>query len=285
MNQWNRLALQIAAVILTCVSIVFTVLLWSQLPETLFLKTAAGLAGLALELCKFSLLPLAFFFLTNRETAKGCLLLTIGSALFIVSIGASVTFLETGDQARQQQSVMWQQRQTALRQLEENIRIAQASASRDIAGNYRQRGLETLQQISQWQTERQKIIDTPIETDNHFLITGSEKRFYAWLLLALLIDGCAITAWSLLGSSTLQNEQPVLVDTKQINTDIPKEAEVEAEPEQKEENNETKLLAGKLTIRGIMESENVGYKKAKMIQNSIKEKLNKESRNKELELS
>ena len=206
MNPWNRLSLQAASFILTGVSIVFTVLLWSQLPEESWMKIIAGLAGFALELCKFSLLPLSLLLLKNTKTmSAGALLLLFGGALFVVSIGASVAFLENGEQARQQQGEVWQGRQTTLAQLDERIRIAQSAAEKDIAGGYRQRGLDTLTQVEQWQEQRTALLNEPVIESSGAVGLDESQRVYAWLLLAILIDGCAIAGWVVLSQEEKQD--------------------------------------------------------------------------------
>ena len=208
MNPWNRLSLQAASIILTIVSIVFTVLLWSQLPDEGWMKIISGMAGFALELCKFSLLPLSLLLLKNKKTMNaGVLLLLFGGSLFIVSIGASVAFLENGEQARQQQGTVWQGRQTTLAQLDERIRIAQSAAEKDIAGGYRQRGLDTLEQVEQWQEQRQALLSEPVSESSGAIGLGESQRFYAWLLLAILIDGCAVAGWVVLSQEDQQETE------------------------------------------------------------------------------
>jgi hypothetical protein len=206
MNPLNRLSLQIASCILTGVSVVFTVLLWGQLPAESWMKIVAGLAGFALELCKFSLFPIAFLLLKNKKTlGTGVGLLLIGGLLFVVSIGASVSFLENGEQARQQQSALWQERQTTLTQLDERIRISQLSAAKDIDGGYRQRGLDTLKNVDEWQEKRETLINNPVIETAGVGGMNESQRFYAWLLLAILIDGCAVAGWSILSQE--QNDK------------------------------------------------------------------------------
>lgn len=208
MNPWNRLSLQAASIILTIVSIVFTVLLWSQLSDEGWMKIISGLAGFALELCKFSLLPLSLLLLKSKKTMNaGVLLLLFGGSLFIVSIGASVAFLESGEQVRQQQGAVWQGRQTTLAQLDERIRIAQSAAEKDIAGGYRQRGLDTLEQVEQWQEQRQTLLSEPVSESSGAIGLGESQRFYAWLLLAILIDGCAVAGWVVLSQEEKQEAE------------------------------------------------------------------------------
>ena len=303
MNHWTRYSLQASSIILSLVSVVFTVALWSQLPAETWMKFVSGLAGFALELCKFSLLPLAFLFLKNRQTTAGLVLLVIGGALFVVSIGASVTFLETGEQARQQQSAAWQQRQNTLVQLNERIRIGQESAARDIDGGYRQRGLDTLTQVDSWQKQRETLLETPIEQTTGLAGLNDQQRFYAWLLLAILIDGCAVAGWTVLSGNSQQatlqrspeeQEKPVFSEPAETARTLPEYPE-EQEPEQPETITETvttrartekeisettttvtvnheirdRIVTGehgsRLTIRGVMEKESIGYKKAKAL--------------------
>ena len=224
MNPWNRLSLQAASFILTGVSIVFTVLLWSQLPDEIWMKIVSGFAGFALELCKFSLLPLSFVLLKSKKTmSAGALLFLFGGALFVVSIGASVAFLESGEQARQQQGAVWQGRQTTLVQLDERIRIAQSAAEKDIAGGYRQRGLDTLEQVEQWQEQRQALLSEPVTESAGAVGLNESQRFYAWLLLAILIDGCAVAGWVVLSQEDQSEPQ-----------DKPEEEKIESQGDVKE---------------------------------------------------
>ena len=202
MKPLNRLILQVASILLTIVSMVFTVLLWSQLPEKDWMKFISGLAGFSLELCKFSLLPFSIVLLKNRKTINaGALLMFFNVSLFVVSIGASVAFLENGEQSRQRQGAVWQSRQTTLEQLDQRIAIGQASAAKDGESSYpniRERGLNTLLQVEQWQEQRQALLDKPVTEESGAIGLDESKRFYAWLLLAILIDGCAAAGWVIL---------------------------------------------------------------------------------------
>ena len=147
----------------------------------------------------------------------GALLFLFGSSLFVVSIGASVAFLENGEQARQQQGAVWQGRQTTLTQLDERIRIAQSAAEKDIDGGYRQRGLDTLEQVEQWQEQRQALLSEPVSESAGAIGLGESQRFYAWLLLAILIDGCAVAGWVVLSQEERQ-EGDIPVDVKEADT-------------------------------------------------------------------
>ncbi len=300
MNYTTRYVLQVSSGILTFVSIVFTVLLWSQLPTEWWMKGIAGLAGFALELCKFSLLPLSFLMLKNRETTGGLALLLLGSLLFAVSIGASVAFLENGEQQRQQQSLAWQQRQTSIAQLDEQIKIGQQSASRTLRA-------DTLNQVEQWQSERKELLSQPVENSSMMLGIDQQQRLSAWLLLAILIDGCAIAGWVLLSrkehhqeektfSTTSEQQQKRLQNIKpepellpeQV-TEAIKEPEIEPETEASQSTlfdnvSEHELIiiepeirdrivhgehGERFSIRGFMEKEKIGHKKAKPILNSL----------------
>ena len=289
MNHWTRYSLQAASILLSLVSVVFSVALWSQLPTETWMKVISGLAGFALELCKFTLLPLSFLFLKNRKTTTGLLLLLIGGALLVVSVGASVTFLETGEQARQQQSVAWQQRQTSLSQLDERIAIGQQSAARDIEGGYRQRGLDTLAEVDGWQQQRETLLKKPVVQSLGLSGLDDQQRFYAWLLLAILIDGCAVAGWTLLSGQ--QRSLPAV--TLPESTIEPVEVDSSCSPETfsetvttrertcesiSETTSETttvtvsqaireRVVQGefghKFSIRHFMEKEKMGHRKAK----------------------
>ena len=253
--------------ILTMVSIVFTVLLWARLPEDFFMQCLTGVAGLALELCKFSLLPLSFLQLQQRQWLSGAFLLALGSALFVVSIGASVSFLETGQQRHEQQSLAWQQRQETIAQLDSNIKLGQESAGIDIKNGYRERGADTLKQVGQWQKERAALLSQPLENDGQLIGLTEQQRFYAWLLLALLIDGCSVAGWTILsnGKKALVNDKTVV--NNGFNNDADNyldNIESLIDPAIVE-----RITSGeyghKISIRGVMEKEQLGYKKIKPV--------------------
>ena len=288
MNHWTRYSLQVSSLILTGVSIIFTVLLWSQLPSQSWMKFFTGAAGFALELCKFALLPFSFLLLRNRETTAGLILLLIGCALFAVSIAASVTFLETGEQTRQRSSEAWQQKQASLDQLDEQIRLGQLAASEDINNGYRKRGLETLGSVQKWQEEREELVNLPVNQSSDFSVLEKEERFYAWLLLALLIDGCSVAGWTILASQKQQTVKPKTVSTitETVSETIPQTiTEIvttettdnypETTPVPVSINNEVydRITSGthgqKITVRGFMSKERIGYQKAKRILDSL----------------
>ena len=282
MNPWNRLSLQAASIILTLVSIVFTVLLWSQLPEEGWMKIISGLAGFALELCKFSLLPLSLLLLKNRETMNaGALLFLFGSSLFVVSIGASVAFLENGEQARQQQGAVWQGRQTTLTQLDDRIRIAQSAAEKDIDGGYRQRGLDTLEQVEQWQEQRQALLSEPVALNKESagaIGLGESQRFYAWLLLAILIDGCAVAGWVVLSQEDSQEEKQEEKEEEKIKSPVDvKEADASEQINQLEARLEAFLIAHERkeklnkALSETLEPEKLESKPDSQVAESIKE--------------
>ena len=263
--------------ILTMVSIVFTELLWARLPEDFLMQCLTGLAGLALELCKFSLLPLSFLQLRKRQWLSGGFLMSLGSALFVVSIGASVSFLETGQQRHEQRSLAWQQRQETIAQLDNNITLGQESASIDIRNGYRERGAVTLKQVDQWQKERASLLSQPLANDGQMVGLTEQQRFFAWLLLALLIDGCSVAGWSILSGSkkSLLNDRTV-VDN---NVDVSECVESVIDPAIVERiiSGEPvidpaivdRIISGeygyKISIRGVMEKEQLGYKKIKPV--------------------
>lgn len=249
--------------ILTMVSIVFTVLLWARLPEDFFMQCLTGVAGLALELCKFSLLPLAFLQLRKRQWLSGGFLLALGSALFVVSIGASVSFLETGQQRHEQRSLAWQQRQETIAQLDNNITLGQESASIDIKNGYRERGAVTLRQVDQWQKERAKLLSQPLSNDGQLIGLTEQQRFCAWLLLALLIDGCSVAGWTILsGSKKSLLDDKTVVDNDVDGVSESVESFIDPAIVERISNGE---YGYKISIRGVMEKEQLGYKKIKPV--------------------
>ena len=261
-----RWMLMTSTCILTMVSIVFTVLLWASLPEGFLMQCLTGVAGLALELCKFSLLPLSFLQLQQRQWLSGSFLLALGSALFVVSIGASVSFLETGQQRQEQQSLAWQQRQETIAQLDNNILLGQESAGIDIKNGYRERGANTLKQVGQWQQERAALLDQPLENDGQLIGLTKQQRFFAWLLLALLIDGCSVAGWTILSAKKNSViDRPVINNAVNDTVNDPvcmNELSIDQAIFERISNGE---YGHKISIRGIMEKERLGYQKIKPV--------------------
>ena len=193
--------------ILSAVTTVFTVMLWGSLPEGIWSSILMGIAGFALEGSKFLLLLLALLFLKRKQFLASIVGGSLAALLFVVSIGASVGFLEKSEQQQQRSSEAWNSTQTSIAQIDEEIAMLLDSSRRDIENGYRERGLRTRNDIASLREQRETLLETPenapVETSFGGLASmlGMEDdsvRLFAWLLLAVLIDGVAAACWAFL---------------------------------------------------------------------------------------
>ena len=287
MSVFNRYCLNAAALVLSGVSITFTVLLWSSLPAERWAGIMTGIAGLALEVCKFVLIPTSFILLKQKRLTLGFLSLLFGSLLFVVSIGASVGFLENSEQKQQKQSAVWIQRQASITSIDEQIATLQRNADNDTRNGFRARALETMDRINVLRDDKKQLMNAPQHSGSSFGalasiagMDGQHNRAWAWLILALLIDGCAVIAWTILtddvsgrpdnGTETVRNvpeRSGMMVSvTRTDSTTETTSVQFEQLDREHFETIRKRLLAGQYgnnpSIRGVMKAESIGYPKA-----------------------
>ena len=204
MSYWVVFCLRFFGLILSAITTVFTVILWSELPQDNWASFLMGLAGFALEGCKFILLILAVVFYRDRFYFAALFSGILSVLLFIVSIGASVGFLEKSEQQQQQQSWQGQQIRQQSSQLLDEILLLTESARRDVASGYRERALETQSRIVNLREQQNRLQSEPLVmvADSSFSglagllgMANQQTRLVAWLVLALLIDGVAGACW------------------------------------------------------------------------------------------
>ncbi len=207
MSEWISFCLKAFGLILSAVTTVFTVLLWGSLPEDTWASLLMGIAGFALEGSKFLLLLLALLFLKRKQFLASIVGGTLATLLFVVSIGASVGFLEKSEQQQQRSSGAWNNTQNSIAQIDAEIEMLLDASRRDIENGYRDRGLRTRTEISSLREQRKTLLETPenspVETSFGGLASmlgmdDDSVRLYAWLLLAVLIDGVAAACWAFL---------------------------------------------------------------------------------------
>ena len=221
MSDWISFCLKFFGFILSAVTTVFTVLLWGSLPEDTWSSILMGIAGFALEGSKFLLLLLALLFLKRKQFLAGIVGGTLAALLFIVSIGASVGFLEKSEQQQQHSSEAWRSTQNSIAQIDAEIDMLLVSSRTDIENGYRDRGLRTRTEIESLREQRKTLLETPenspVETSFGGLASmlgmdDQNIRLFAWLLLAVLIDGVAAACWAFL--ILLEQTETVLSDGK-----------------------------------------------------------------------
>ncbi len=208
MSEWISFCLKLFGFILSAVTTVFTVLLWSSLPEDIWSSILMGIAGFALEGSKFLLLVLALVFVRKKLYSASIVSAFLAILLFIVSIGASIGFLEKSEQQQQRSSDSWANTQKSVSQIDTDIETLLVSAKNDIENGYRTRGLDTRKDIAALREQRQTLLNVPdsmaAETSFGGLssmigMTDKSVRLFAWTLLAVLIDGVAAACWVFLG--------------------------------------------------------------------------------------
>lgn len=213
--------LRFFGLILSAITTVFTVILWSELPQDNWTSFLMGLAGFALEGCKFLLLILAVVFYRDRLYFAALSSGILAALLFVVSIGASVGFLEKSEQQQRQQSWQGQQIQKQSNQLHDEILLLTESARRDVASGYRERALETQSRIDDLREQQNQLQSEPLAmvADSSFSglagllgMANQQTRLIAWLVLALLIDSVAGACWVFLA---LLKQSETGVDNKE----------------------------------------------------------------------
>lgn len=223
MSNGVSFCLRFFGLILSAITTVFTVILWSELPQDSWTSFLMGLAGFALEGCKFLLLVLAVVFYRDRFYLAALFSGTLAALLFVVSIGASVGFLEKSEQQQRQHSWQGQQIRQQSNQLHNEIALLTESAQKDVASGYRERALETQVRIDNLRNQQRQLQSESLAgvVDSSFSglagLLGMEDgktRLIAWLVLALLIDGVAGACWVFLAllkqSETVADyEQPL----------------------------------------------------------------------------
>ena len=204
MNNGVLYALRFFGLILSAITTVFTVILWSELPSETWTQMLMGLAGFALEGCKFLLLILAVLFYRRGQRIAAVVSGLLAALLFVVSIAASVGFLEKSEQQQREQSWQGQQIRQQLGQIDSEISLLTDAARRDIQNGYRERGLQTRTDIETLRQQRQALTRTPVSgvADSSFSgvsgllgLDDDRVRLGAWLLLSVLIDGVAGACW------------------------------------------------------------------------------------------
>lgn len=229
MSEWISFCLKSFGLILSAVTTVFTVMLWGSLPENTWASILMGIAGFALEGSKFLLLLLALLFLNRKQFLASIVGGLLAALLFIVSIGASVGFLEKSEQQQQRSSDAWNSTQTGIDQIDAEIEMLLDSSRIDIENGFRERGLRTRNDIASLRGQRKTLLETPenspVETSFGGLASmlgmdDDNVRLFAWLLLAVLIDGVAAACWAFL----ILLEQPETVHAE-VFSDDPKTPE------------------------------------------------------------
>ncbi|WP_428635014.1 hypothetical protein [Sedimenticola sp.] len=194
----------IAAVIFCSTSLAFTVGLWVSIPGAPGGQVVAGLTAVALELCKFSFAPFGLW-LRAKGKATGYALLLLWPFLVILSIAATVGFLSshTAEQQRLHATGTLEYRtlQQQLNSVSQQIATLNGVIAADADNGYRQRAIDTAQQLDILETRRN---DTLARLKNVRENTpGSAQATFASLAALTLGDVEQWRHWGFLGLAVI----------------------------------------------------------------------------------
>lgn len=160
MTFW-RYVTGLAALIFCGTSLVFTVGLWISIPGGIGGQLVAGLTATALELCKFSFAPFGLW-LRAQGRVVGYALLALWPFLVLLSIAATVGFLESRTMEQQQLnargSLEYRTLQMQLNSLHLQIGSLNDVIGADVANGYRQRAIETTEQMRDLERQRSAVM-------------------------------------------------------------------------------------------------------------------------------
>ncbi|WP_226648161.1 hypothetical protein [Microbulbifer variabilis] len=250
-----------AALIFCGTSVVFTVGLWISIPSAegeplVWGLTAggvvAGLTAAALELCKFSFAPLGLW-LRSQGRFIGNVLLFLWPFLVLISIGATVGFLESHTTEQQQvsavNSVEYQTLKQQLNSYNQRINNINGIIADYAATDFRKVAVKTDKRLDELEARRDEVLAqlksvqgsttdsaqaafSGLATLTH--LDASKIQHSAFLALAVITDLVGLVALLAFNSAVTvksnQNESLTeLVTVNQAETD--KSGEVTKEPE------------------------------------------------------
>ncbi|BBM04187.1 hypothetical protein [Microbulbifer sp. GL-2] len=187
----------VAALIFCGTSVVFTIGLWVSIPSAegeplIWGITAGGLvAGLtaaALELCKFSFAPLGLW-LKRKGRSIGNVLLILWPFLVLISIAATVGFLESNT-TKQQQSIAvnsaeYQALKQQLNSYNRRINNINEIITGYKAGNFKKVALETDERLDELEENRDKTL-AQLKAVQGSTANSAQAAFTGWATLTHL---------------------------------------------------------------------------------------------------
>ena len=230
-NSKMRNVLDFAGYTLSIVSIIFTVMLLTSLSDSSFDKLLMAATGIGFEVSKFAFVPIALLFFQRGHYKAGAASFVIGIALVMLSLSASVGFLhskvDSSALLAKESSVEYKMIMSQVDQLDTQINNLNAAAAVDATSRYRQvrDGSSLKTQQAEQLGERKVQLLSSLENINGLEMTSSgslflsiasmidaepqKVKFYAHLIVAVLIELCAIAALSLSGiakANAIKNE-------------------------------------------------------------------------------
>lgn len=231
LNSRMRNVLDFAGYTLSIVSIIFTVMLLTSLSDSSFDKLLMAATGIGFEVSKFAFVPIALLFFQRGHYKAGAASFVIGIALVMLSLSASVGFLhskvDSSALLAKESSVEYKMIMSQVDQLDTQINNLNAAAAVDATSRYRQvrDGSSLKTQQAEQLGERKLQLLSSLNHINGLEMTSSgslfssiasmidaepqKVKFYAHLIVAVLIELCAIAALSLSGiakANAIRNE-------------------------------------------------------------------------------
>ncbi len=230
-NSKMRNVLDFAGYTLSIVSIIFTVMLLTSLSDSSFDKLLMAATGIGFEVSKFAFVPIALLFFQRGHYKAGAASFVIGIALVMLSLSASVGFLhskvDSSALLAKESSVEYKMIMSQVDQIDTQINNLNAAAAVDATSRYRQvrDGSSLKTQQAEQLGERKLQLLSSLDHINGLEMTSSgslfssiasmidaepqKVKFYAHLIVAVLIELCAIAALSLSGiakANAIKNE-------------------------------------------------------------------------------
>jgi len=306
--------LAVAAFLLCGISIIASVLLWISVPTEIFGKWLAGATAIALEICKFAFLPLALIMWKREQHGWSITLGSIGFILLIVSVSATIGFVQNANQQQQteaqQSTIRYQTNLQQLDSLNKQVDQYHLLIKTDSDNGFRDRGYKGLNKLDELETQRTALVkemSIPEKATQGEMnaLTGSiakqldmdadKLQLTFFTSLAVLVDVSAIISLSFLSMHTKTTRELTTKSTTKDKTNNNKETFVDKreldiktirtihkptskQPPSKHQQIKQKLLTGvygeQPVVRRVMESESVQHKVVKTI---FDELINEES--------
>ena len=154
---------RMVAIALVIVSTAYSVMLWETIATNKIEQWLSIVTAVALQACQFYFLPVGIQKLaTKSQRFSGLLFTIIGGFLLIISIGASIGYLERSslstDHASLKNSTAYRTYTARIEDLNQQVQILKQAAQSDIDNGFRKRGMKTLNEDIPIKMKEQTLI-------------------------------------------------------------------------------------------------------------------------------
>lgn len=283
----TRLTLITSAILLCGTSLFYSVGFWVSIPSSIESKWFAGATAVAAELCKFAFFPIAAG-LVKTSVSKGATVYCLATLLLLLSIVATVAFLETGSiekiEKQQEESTTYQFTIETIKSLDQEIETLNGLIRKDMENGFRQRAFTQRPKLNELREEKLQA-QRYLENMPGVPSTGVHSLFDNWankldksvisvrqgfyLAVAVLIDVLGIACLLLLASNKITTV-PVNAKTETETPNInPTKAKRTTNNKQKYEYIKERIASGEHgdnpALRNVKADEKIGYPAAKRI--------------------